>query len=59
MFTLKLPLPFTFCLASLLFTFETLGLEEARGDPMNTDPDPELDTTGTGAGGLLLLVMTV
>ena len=58
MFTLKLPLPFTFCLTSLVF--ERLGLGEARGDPMNTDPDPdpELDTTGTGAGGLLLLVMT-
>jgi len=26
---------------------------------MNTDPGPELDTTGTGAGGLLLLVITV
>lgn len=26
---------------------------------MNTDPDPELDTPGTGAGGLLLLDITV
>ena len=55
MFALKLFLACTFCLASP----ETLRLGEAGGEPMNTDPGPELDTTGTGAGGLLLLVITV